>query len=339
MSAFPARYYDGRSSRGVEIMVSLEAGARLRLRGGGLDCSHRLADVRITPRLGDTPRAIHLPDGGKCETRDNDAVDALLRAGGRGFGARLLHALESRLPLVGVAVLLTAAAVWATITHGLPYFAERVAASVPSTVEERLGRETLRTLDGSLFAPSELPPAERARVERLFRRLVENLPEAARLRLELRSSERFGANAFALPSGVVLVTDELVSLAADDAELAAVLAHEVGHVHHRHALRSLLQSSLTALLVAAVVGDLTSITALSATLPTWLIESRYSRLFELEADAYAADLLRARGLSPHHLGTMLRRLEARRPGARSPLRGYLASHPATEERIRRLRER
>ena len=56
-----------------------------------------------------------------------------------------------------------------------------------------------------------------------------------RYRLELRSGEALGANALALPSGIVIMTDDLVALAKSDDEIGAVMAHELGHVRGRHA--------------------------------------------------------------------------------------------------------
>ena len=87
-----------------------------------------------------------------------------------------------------------------------------------------------------------------------------------------------GANAFALPNGTIVVTDDLVKLAEHDDELVAVLAHEIGHVVSRHALRRVLQDSGVMLLVAGITGDIVSISSLAAALPTLLIEAKYSDL-------------------------------------------------------------
>ncbi len=61
--------------------------------------------------------------------------------------------------------------------------------------------------------------------------------------VEFRASPIIGANAFALPGGIVIVTDQLMQLAEHDDEILAVLAHEIGHVKHRHVLRGLPQDS------------------------------------------------------------------------------------------------
>ena len=72
------------------------------------------------------------------------------------------------------------------------------------------------------------------------------------------------ANAFALPSGIVVLTDELEALAQHDDELSAVFAHEIGHVVHRHSMRMVIQHSASALLMLGLLGDVNSATSVVA---------------------------------------------------------------------------
>ena len=143
-----------------------------------------------------------------------------------------------------------------------------------------------------------------------------------------------GANALALPGGSIVVTDGLVQLAENDEQIMAALAHEMGHVDYQHGLRSALQNSLTALLMAGLLGDITSVSSLSATLPTILVENRYSRKFELEADAYAVALLQSQQIDPEQLVRMLVLLEHTHQTAKKF--DYLSSHPETNKRIARI---
>jgi Zn-dependent protease with chaperone function len=107
--------------------------------------------------------------------------------------------------------------------------------------------------------------------------------------LKFRGGGKIGANAFALPGGFVVLTDELVALAETDLEIIAVLMHELGHVEMRHTLRQTLQGALPGLLLAAMTGDVDS---LASGLPAALMQLRYSRQMETEADAYALASLR-----------------------------------------------
>jgi Zn-dependent protease with chaperone function len=145
-----------------------------------------------------------------------------------------------------------------------------------------------------------------------------------------------GPNAFALPDGTVIVTDELVELSEEPKEVLAVLAHEIGHVHHRHSLRMALESSTVVLLVSAYFGDVTQLTTLSASLPGIYAQAHYSRDHETEADSFAMDYLKQNGIPARHFANALRKLQ--KVSGPDPERGlqYLASHPPTSERIQRF---
>jgi len=118
-------------------------------------------------------------------------------------------------------------------------------------------------------------------------------------------------NALALPGGTIVVTDGLVKLfRADERLLAAVIAHELGHVHHRHSLRHLLEGSASALIVGALVGDVSGVSTLTVNAPILLSTLHYTRESEREADQYAFDLLRRDGRSPKDFADAMRRFEA-----------------------------
>lgn len=139
-------------------------------------------------------------------------------------------------------------------------------------------------------------------------------------------------NAFALPGNVIIVTDELVQLPASDDEIAAVLAHELGHLERRHGLQSLLRGSFAVLLVAAVTGDLSALTSFAGTIPLTILTAGYSRDLEREADRDALGLLRARGINPRAFSSALAKLD----DAYASLQRnstYVSTHPATAERM------
>jgi predicted Zn-dependent protease len=331
-----AAYYDGRSSQRWAMELAFSKQGRVEIRGEGLDRSFRYPELRISPRLGNTPRFIHLPDGGCLEVTDSDAIDSAIDRLGGYEANRFLHRLESRYTTAFAALVVCLGVIFAVIEYGIPALARQVALALPPGVESKLGREGLEALDRGIFGPSALEPSTQSRLRALFQRLAGGDVVSPEARLELRSSAQIGANAFALPSGIVLLTDDLVKLARNDEELIAVMAHEMGHLRHRHILRQVLQSSMTALLVAVLLGDLSSIAGLSATLPTFLVQQKYSREFEREADAFAAETLRDHGMSTVHLANILKRMSEYDDGVKGGLLDYLSSHPATRERIELL---
>lgn len=334
--SFKARYYDGRTSAAREVEVVLYADGRITVTGETLLQDASLGQLRISERIGNTPRRIEFADGASCETDHNDLLDQWLERLGAHSREHRVFRLERRWQIAVLALVLTAAGTFAFLRYGLPVAADHAARVMPRSLEIALGEGGLESMDRTFFGPTRLPAARQASLAALFANMEHELDSGERLRLELRSGGIIGANAFALPAGIVVVTDELVMLSRDDGEIESVLAHEIGHVVHRHSLRMLLQSSASALLMLTLLGDVSSVSTLAASLPTVLVHAKYSRDFEREADSYSYAWLQRRGIPAHRFGDLLRRIEEAE-GTSSPDDGvmsYFSSHPRTEERAR-----
>ena len=331
------RYFDGRSSAAQPAELELQAGGALRLSVGEFVRETHLRAVRISDRIGSMQRRLRFADGSICEVDDNQTLDAWLQQTGAAGGsislrARLVFWLEQHWSVALAALLLVGVLTFGFIRFGIPALAARVADHLPASVDAELGEQTLQLLDARLFSPSRLPPARQHRLRELFGAIVADLPGRERYRLELRTGGKaVGPNAFALPSGVVVMTDELVALTRHDEEITAVLAHEIGHVVHRHATRMLLQTSASALLLFAVLGDVSSVSTLAAGAPALLTQARYSRQLEQEADDYSYAWLRAQRIPSHYFGDVLQRLSSAHGG--DAALSYLSSHPRAAERI------
>ncbi|MGH8671677.1 MAG: M48 family metallopeptidase [Burkholderiales bacterium] len=332
MKSITARFYDGRTSQKHEALLQLEA-RQVHVSGETVDRHYPLSLIRVSMRVGNTPRLLYFPDGGQCETDDNDAVDALFAERDDQAAPRLLHRLESRLGYALVALVLTVAALWGFVEYGIPVLAQRVALNLPVTTETALGQDTLELLDAHWLKASKLDKGRRQQLRTVFEQMVADSRDGFKYRLEFRGGGILGTNALALPSGIVLVTDEMVALAKRDEEIIAVLAHEIGHVKGRHTLRHVLQSTATVLLIAVITGDIASATSLAAGIPTFLLEAKYSREFEREADAYALLYMKTHGIAPRHFADILLRME-KDNGADTQDPGFVSSHPATEERTK-----
>lgn len=328
-----AEFYEPDSPRGRRVTLTMLPDGNLRLAGDGVDRHYQMRETRISDRVGHVVRRFEFFDGALAEVADNDRVDEFLRAFGYARGGTRMHALEQRWGWAIAAVVVLAVAAVAWIAVGVPAVANAVASRLPPQVEDRLGVESLAVMDRLFLAPSRLDEAVRERVGQRFVLLTEAADVGAP-RLLFRSAERLGANAFALPSGTIVLTDQLIELAGNDDEIAAVLAHELGHVRGRHTLRLILQDSITAALLAVVVGDVTAITGLAGAVPTLLVQGHYSRRFELEADDYALALMSETAIDPRHFAAILRRLEAAYGDDGAP--HFLSTHPATEDRLKRF---
>ena len=331
-------YYDGLSSDRVMVEMSLAPGL-LSIRGPEVDIAIPLASVEIVETMGKGRNVLRFADGGQCVFEDASFSDRVASAQGRRKGPSLVRRWEKSIKLAVTALLIVTVVVMASVRFGVPWLSHKVAFMVPPEIEKRLGEETLTALDRLFFKPSNLPEEDMKRLRLVFDDVAREASLGDNARILFRKGGMLGANAIAIPSGIVVVTDELVSLAGDDQEIAAVMAHEAGHARERHGMRHLLQNSMTVLIVSATIGDVASISSLAATAPTFLINAKYSRDFEREADDAAARYLQSRDMPLQKFADILGRLEAdhrRKKEKDSKAESYLSSHPPTSERIRRF---
>jgi Zn-dependent protease with chaperone function len=294
------------------------------------------AELVISPRIGSAPRIIRLPDHGQIECEDSPLFDQWFPTPSR------IEAMADWLERRRTAALVSAAlVVLGTIAFfkiGLPWLAERAAPHVPIAVEQTMSAQVLALLERTHeLRPSDLPPTRQARLQDEFHALIGDLPRRREMRLIFRDAPAIGANAFALPDGEIVMTDQLVGMAKSDDELIAVLAHEAGHHEYRHALRQTLESSGIVVVAALLFGDVSG-SSLSISLPTVLLETGFSRTHEREADDFAFQLLRRKGRSPQAFADILKRLSKEQAiGDQGPI-GYLSTHPPSADRIRRAEQ-
>lgn len=352
-----ASYFDGQTSRRYAVTLELQHGEWL-LSGEQLERRVPVAEVSLSEKIGKAPRQLHFDDGAYCLITDHAALEAMLQAAGM-----QPHSTVSRLEgkwryalasFVLIAVFFAAAYQW-----GLPWAANVVAQRLPASLPALMDEQTMAMLDQYVLEPSELPPARQQEITQALSDLQpaqgEAMPE---FHLIFRKSEAIGPNAFAMPGGTILLTDELVQLADESqkekthqgkalaqAQILGVLAHEIGHVEHRHALRQFVQGTIVAAVVTWYLGDVSSLLAAA---PAALLNTRYTRNFEREADAYAAATMLKNGMSPAALADMLSNMEQHyrqqedvadeeSETVETQWLDYFSTHPNTQERIARLR--
>jgi Zn-dependent protease with chaperone function len=354
VTAISGELYDGKTSAHWPAQLTVYPGGLLQLRWEGGRADYQLDAVEVSSHLGNTPRYFTLPDGRKFESRDNDAVDALLREHSKselhGWQA-FLHQLESRMHYVVLSLIVVVAFSWGMLKYGLPAAAEAIAYRLPQNIMQSATDTTLDFLDEYYLKPSALDEAVQQRLAARFAAISRQVEPGFNYQLLFRQGgEMLGANAFALPSGTIVITDELVKIAGNDDEVVAVLAHELGHVVHRHSLRQVLQNSAVSLAVTYTTGDVSS---LVVALPVLFVQLGYSRRFENEADQFAYDFLQQNAIPLQSFANILEGLEAAHTTRRTKhekeqqqggdstvvnLFEYLSTHPATEERVKRFRE-
>ncbi len=323
-----AQYFDGRSARAHAVRVRRDGDA-LVIEGDGVAQRVPLRALRWPERTRHGVRVAELPEGASLQAADAAAWDAFAQHCGQGERAVVRAQQSWRAVLASLAALV--ALVAALYAWGIPAAAHAALAVLPEAADRAVGEVALRSIDSEWMAPSRLPPAEQQRVREAFERFLAAQPPGSvpAHRLEFRAS-RIGPNAFALPGGTIVLTDEVVGLVeGDSAVINGVLAHELGHVRHRDGMRMLLQASAVGVLASVLIGDFNS---LLTTVPVVLGQSAYSRDAERRADAESVRLMKAAGVSP---AVMVRFFEkAAKAQGEHALGIAIASHPADAERIR-----
>ena len=149
-------------------------------------------------------------------------------------------------------------------------------------------------------------------------------------------------NAFALPGGQVFITQGLLDRMPDEAALAGVLGHEIGHVVHRHAAEQIAKGQLGAALaqaagVAASDGsDGGQRAAMIAAMVNQVVQLRYGRADESESDRYGIEAMADAGYDPRAMLEVMKIL-AQAGGSQRPPE-WLSSHPLPETRIAEIEE-
>lgn len=148
-------------------------------------------------------------------------------------------------------------------------------------------------------------------------------------------------NAFALPGGPIFITRALLMRLENEAQLAGVLGHEVGHVLGRHAAERMAKTQLAQTLVGAagVAGSEDGkgmMAAMAAQAVAQMLQLKYGRSDELQADQLGVDLMSTSGYDPRAMIEVMRILKEASGGSNRP--EFLSTHPDPGNRAEKLQE-
>jgi len=333
MIEIPGHCFDGESSAATPAVMRVDAAGLVTLSIWPAHLPLALSELEISERVGNIPRLIRFPDGTQFRTAQNDQIDQMLAQFGHARGSRWVHRLESHLRFVAIAVVVMVIASFGLVKYGIPYFAKLAAQTVSAQTAASIDDGAMQVLDKAFFSPSKLDPAIQRRLRTRFDRMTTTAEPGFKYELLFRAGGPIGANALALASGTIVMTDEMVQAAKNDEELVSVLAHEIGHVVHRHSLRRAFQSSVIALLGVMLTGDVSSVAQIVAALPVILVEAQYSQNLESEADAYSLAYMQQHGIDPIHFKNLMLRLEKKHE-EHGKIPSFFATHPETKERVK-----
>ena len=146
-------------------------------------------------------------------------------------------------------------------------------------------------------------------------------------------------NAFALPGGPVFITEALFAQLENEAQLAGVLGHEIGHVVERHGAERMAKQQLgQGLIGAATVGTGDYSAAQVGAVVNNVIQSSYSREQELESDEYGLQYLVDAGYDPREMVRVMEILKAASGGRGGGAPEFMQTHPHPESRIEAIKK-
>jgi Zn-dependent protease with chaperone function len=298
-----AIYFDGQTTRRHPVTMIIHQRV-VSIRGAGVQRSVRMSQLNISERLEHAPRILRFADGAFLEARDRN-LDQMLKA--NRFAEPRVVRWQNNWPLSLVALVSLVALLAAGYQWGLPWAGDRVAQHLPASLEHSIGEHQMMMMEGTMMQPSRLPQAEQQRLREMFAGLQQPRGEKTPYRLEFRDSN-IGPNAFAMPNGVIVMTDQLVRVAGNDHAVLAVLGHELGHLQHHHSMRGLVRAIGLGAVLQMWVGDVSSVLA---AVPTMLLNQSYSRDFERDADLYAIDMMHVNALPLSPMADLFEKMHAR----------------------------
>ena len=329
------RYFEPGSARAFAARMTIAGHlATISFDRGGSPQTYVREILAVGAQLGNVPRRIELEGGALFEAPANAVIDA---APGR--ESRMLSRvfrLETSWKSVAVLVVATVLLIAGLFRYGVPVLADIAAHATPAPIAAVMDAGTLETVDRTLLSPSGLPEDRQQAIADRFKRLAASADTGAlELNLVFRSSPIIGANAFALPGGTVILTDELVALARNPDEIDGVLAHEIAHVEARHTLQIIYRAAGLAIMVGVIAGDSGQMVDTLLSQAAALQQLSYSREFETDADLRSVELMLAAGEGRNPLAfidLLDRLLEQVAPGASRQEEGFLSSHPGNPNR-------
>jgi Zn-dependent protease with chaperone function len=293
--------------------------------------------LTISERVGSVPRRITFPDGSLFETADNVAIDMLVSEK-RGKNAGWIHRAEAFHPRLIAFVAGTVVLLMLMYRYALPALVEVAVAVTPPVIPQAMSSGTLASLDRTFLSASELPEEKIEPIRDGFAqltKLTERGPEG--FNLNFRKGGIVGPNAFALPDGTLVVTDELVELAKGDTDMiVAVLGHEIGHVELKHSLRQLYRALGVAGLIMLIGGDVGDGVEDILVEGGGLLSLSYSRGAESAADAHGVRMMIDAKRDPEALARFFEVLEKELSDTSDT--SFFNTHPGTPERKQAVRD-
>lgn len=295
-----------------------------------------ISKIEISSRIANIQRKLILENSMIFTTNENDLVDLyLLKPLNK---KSLIHKLESHLALILISLVITILIGFSFFKWGIPYSSKKLAFLLPSNITSHISKTTFETLDKYVLTKSKLKEEDKQKTLDSYKKSVLpylNKEEYSNIKINFREwkiDKQSIPNAFALPDGNIVLTDEFVRLSKNSDEVNSVLFHEIGHVVHRHSLQRVIEGTFISVFIMYISGDGTMFSDLGVGLSSMFIDSHYSRSHELEADNYAFKKMLKANINPKSFSNILNRISKSKSDDDS-IFDYFSSHPSNKKRI------
>jgi len=330
-------YLDGKTAERKDAAVWVEGGGLVIDLPGGVRLSWPYNEIRPNRDFSDSDQ-IRLEKGGTLSETLVVPRGAFFIALKKVFPGRPLPFRDSapRSKRLACALFAGAATIGVLVSlylWGIPFLSTWVAAHVPVSWEESLGRSVVENIAPAPARCSDPEPV--LFIQGIIDTLSASLSNPP-YHFRVVILDRPEVNAFAAPGGNIIVFRGLLERIQTTEELAGVLAHEMEHILHRHSTRMLLEHVSLGLLLGVIMGDANSAMKIGKEGAGLLGVLRYGRQFEEQADAEGMRLLRAAGIDPRGIISFFEKVK-REEEKTAAIPDYFSTHPSPESRIERLK--
>ncbi|PID48308.1 MAG: hypothetical protein CR967_00570 [Proteobacteria bacterium] len=274
MQNFEVDFFDGISSKKESLFLHVDNN---RIYFPKKNWAFSLKEIRICPKIANISQTIELPNGGHCILKKEDTL-RLNNSFVFWMESKLIYSIISLVFIIGFIIF--------TLTYGSSWTAKIIANSMSQSAYESLGNVSFEFLEEHYLEPSELDGKIKEKIRLSFKKIAP--PNA---KLHFYKSPILKENALALPSGDIIMLDDLVLKDQDKSlmGIVGVLAHEIGHIEEKHSMQNIIKTSIVGFLSAYFIGDFSGTLA---SLGAGIVSLSYSREFEQEADKKAISIMK-----------------------------------------------
>jgi Zn-dependent protease with chaperone function len=327
-------YYFARSAKTCPAKVEIkESALKVFSDDGLLLLETEKSSVKTNLPISGVSSSLEFDDGSSFIPRDNS-----IRWFSDSLVSRATEKLASNVKIVSAMFIVCPLFIWFLIFTVIPNIGEYAANKVPEAPKGIISKNIMEYFSKNYFTKSEISYEERTIIKDDFFKNLDLLElNSNQYELLFYKADIFGANAFALPDGTIILTDEMVEkLQTHPNALLAILLHEVGHIENNHSIKQIIQSLGIGLIFTYLVGDVQGLSEIVTGSGLGLLQASFSREMEIEADQFSLEYLNKIGLSKKEfifaMEAILKNDNGEDDGSALYAK-YLSSHPHTEKRI------